>query len=862
MPEKESSKKQSLTGSFKDKKAMIRVKNNIFVLGTPGTSYLFRLLESGQLEHLYYGASLGYEHLSAEELLEEAEALSEKREFPAGNMTAYDQKDKSLSLEDLRQEYSSYGKGDIRDPFIEIIYPDGSRSSDFLFQDYSLSDEGAERSLPASYADPTDPEHGKREHLLIRLKERDRDLFLELHYLVYEDCDVICRYSRLINASDQEIRLERLMSLQLDFERDGYFMSTFTGAWAREMQREILPIRGARIVNASYAGVSSNRKNPFVMLHRETTTEEAGSCYGLNLIYSGNHYSSAEVNAFGKTRVLSGINPDGFSFLLKTGEEFEAPEAVMTYSDRGFGGMSQNMHIFVREHIVRGEWKHKARPVLLNSWEAAYFKIDEKKLLRLARAAKQAGMELFVMDDGWFGKREDDTSSLGDWTVNEKKLPHGLKGLAEKINRMGLDFGIWVEPEMINTDSDLYRANPDWALQIPGKEQSEGRNERFLDLCNPEVVDYMTECMSRVFSSANISYVKWDMNRIMSDVYSPSLPPERQGEAAHRYILGFYRLAKNLTEAFPHILFEGCAAGGCRFDLGALSYFPQIWASDDTDALERTRIQEGYSYGYPLSVLSAHVSAGINHQTLRALPLDTRFHVAAFGLLGYELNLPDLSKRELEAVKKQVELYKKWREILQNGSFYRRRMDNIHEWTCVSKDRKKAVGLLLQEQARPNQPFEQFFARGLDKEQRYHFYSLEVKRDLRDFGDLVNTVSPIHIKTGSLLHQTMAKVIEMPGETEDYKVSGRLLMQAGIKLHPAYAGSGYNERTRLFTDGSSRLYFMEAIEAEERESEEKETEIKPEVEKEEKREIKPEEEKETEKEVDEKLPEQEEEGES
>lgn len=800
---------------------MIIVKDNIFVLTTPKSSYIFRLLDSGQLEHLYYGASLGdYSHFTAEELREEAEALSEKREFPAGNMTAYDSEHLNLSLEDLRQEMSSYGKGDIRDPFIELIFLDGSRSADFLFQDYEISDKKEPfQTLPGSYSDPADQLHDRVEHLLLRLKERHTEIFLELHYYVYADCDVISRSSRLINASEQEIRLERLMSNQLDFESDGFFMSTFTGAWSREMQRESIPVKGGRIVNASFAGVSSNRKNPFVILHREDTGEEQGECYGLNLIYSGNHYSSAEVNAFGKTRFISGINPDGFSFLLKTGEEFEAPEAVMTYSAEGFSRMSQNMHCFVREHIVRGEWKHKARPVLLNSWEASYFKIDEKKLLHLAKAAKSAGMELFVMDDGWFGERKDDKRSLGDWTVNEKKLPHGLKGLADKINALGLDFGIWVEPEMINVDSALYRAHPDWALQIPGREQSEGRNERFLDLCNPEVVDYMTDCMSRLFSSANISYVKWDMNRIMSDLYSPSLPKERQGEVCHRYIMGFYQLAKNLTEAFPQILFEGCAAGGCRFDLGALCYFPQIWASDDTDALERTRIQEGYSYGYPMSTVSAHVSASPNHQTLRKLPLDTRFHVAAFGLLGYELNLPDLSKKELEAVKKQVALYKEWREILQFGSFYRGRRGRLHEWTCVSKDQKKAVGMLLQEQALPNQPFAQFFAKGLAEDSRYHFYSLEIKRDLRDFGDLVNTASPIHVKPESLLHRTLSKFVEMPGEAENSRASGRLLMKAGIKLLPAYAGSGYNERTRFFTDGSSRMYFMEAIEKKEKDEE-------------------------------------------
>jgi alpha-galactosidase len=793
---------------------MIKVTDHIFALSTNNTSYLFRLLPTGQLEHLYYGKSLWDKNLlTDEELKAEAEALSEKMEFPAGNMNSYDKEHRQISLEDLRLEYSSYGKGDIRDPFVKLIFPDGSRSVDFIYDNYEIFQEKKPlETLPGSYANPEDSLHGKVEELVIYLKERYHKLSLELHYYLYEECDVISRSARLINSSEEEIRLERLMSNQLDFETDGFIMTTFTGAWTREMEREDIPVKGARLVNASIAGVSSNRKNPFVMLYREETSENFGDCYGMNLIYSGNHYTSCEVNSYGKTRFLTGINPDGFSFLLKAGDSFEAPEAVMTYSDQGYLGMSQNMHSFVREHIVRGKWKKKARPILLNSWEAAYFKIDERKLLRLAKSAKEAGMELFVMDDGWFGNRNDDSSSLGDWEINRKKLPHGLKGLADRINTLGLDFGIWIEPEMINVDSQLYRQHPDWALQIPGREQSEGRNERFLDLTNPEVVDYITQKIKDVLSSANIAYVKWDMNRIMSDVYAPSLPAERQGEVFHRYILGFYQLAKNLTEAFPDILFEGCAAGGCRFDLGALCYFPQIWASDDTDAIERSRIQEGYSYGYPMSVLSAHVSSCPNHQTLRTTPLDTRFNIAAFGLLGYELNLPDLSKKELEAVKKQVALYKKWREVLQFGNFYRGRRDNLHEWTCVSKDKRKAVGMLLVEQGRPNHPFEQFKAKGLDEKKRYHFYSLEIKQDIRKFGDLVNSVSPVHVKPGSLLHQGLARFVEMPGETEEAIVSGRLLMQAGIKLSPAYAGSGYNEKTRYFADYSSRLYFMEALE--------------------------------------------------
>ncbi|MGN0271761.1 MAG: alpha-galactosidase, partial [Lachnospiraceae bacterium] len=526
-------------------------------------------------------------------------------------------------------------------------------------------------------------------------------LRLELLYGVFEETDVITRSARILNRTGETVTVRRLMSAQLDFDEQDFIFTTFHGAWAREMEKTSCRMTGGKLVNSSYTGTSSSRSNPFVMLEKETTTEDYGDCYGFNLIYSGNHYEAVEVHSGGKTRIVSGINPQSFSFRIEPGESFEAPEAVMSYSEKGCNGMSRNMHRFVREHIVRGVWKERLRPVLLNSWEASYFDINEKKLLSLAKAGKEAGVELFVMDDGWFGNREDDTQSLGDWEENQKKLPHGLSGLCQKIKALGLDFGIWVEPEMVNVKSRLYEEHPQWVMQIPGKLHSEGRNQRILDMGQVEVQDYIIETMSRVFSSADISYVKWDMNRIVSDYYSMALPPERQGEVAHRYVMGLYRCMKTLTQRFPDILFEGCSAGGNRFDLGILCYFPQIWASDNTDALCRVDIQNGYSYGYPMSVVSAHVSACPNHQTLRNTPLETRFHVACFGVLGYECNFSDMKKEELEEIKAQIQLYKEWREVLQKGEFYRGRNGNVIEWTCVSSNRKKAVGFLMQKLTKP-----------------------------------------------------------------------------------------------------------------------------------------------------------------
>ena len=777
---------------------MIRQLENVFVLDTNQTTYCFQVLESGHLEHLYYGKRVRIEQAS------DVKSLAEKQAFPPGNSNVYDEKYPKLSLENMRLEMSSYGKSDIREPFIEVVHADGSYTSDFLYEGMVLSQNKTPlETLPSSYE-----ENGNVQELTLLLKDRQYDLKLELHYYVFPEYDVISRSAKFINTSKERVQLKRLMSNQLDFEDYGYMLTTFNGSWAREMYRHDAMVNIGKTVNASYAGTSSNRANPFVMISRPETSEDYGICYGMNLIYSGNHYEVMEVNSHGKTRFVSGINPQSFCFVLEPEQSFEAPEAVMTFSDAGYNGMSQHMHEFVRECIVRGEWKKKVRPVLLNSWEAAYFNINETKLLKLAKAGKDAGIELFVMDDGWFGTRNNDAQSLGDWDVNKKKLPRGVKGLCDKVNALGLDFGIWVEPEMVNVNSELYRTHPEWVMEIPGKPHSEGRQQRILDFANPAVVDYITEEMTKVLSSANIQYVKWDMNRIFSDYYSQYLKPEQQGEVAHRYMMGLYQMMNTLTTRFPHILFEGCASGGNRFDLGILCYFPQIWASDDTDAIYRAKGQTGYSYGYPMSTVTAHVSACPNHQTLRMTPLATRFNVAAFGVLGYECNLCDMKKEEVEEIKEQIALYKKWREVLQFGRFYRGRSGNLHEWTCVSKDQSKAVGMIVQALVEPNSHFEQYFAKGLDADKKYHFYNIERKRHVKPFGDLVNMIAPVHVKYDSLLHKTIDKFVKMPGEVEDYTTFGDILM-SGVKLHSAFGGTGYDEHTRYFQDFESRMYFME-----------------------------------------------------
>ena len=769
-----------------------------FVLDTEKSSYAFRILPTGQPEHLYYGPRLDIRDAA------DLEPLAEKHVFAPGNTVVYDSGHGNYSLEDVCLEFSALGKGDQREPFLELTFPDGSRSPDFTYVSAEVSDTPPDLDgLPGAYR-----EDGKAERLTLTFREAGGGLTLELSYCIYAEC--ICRSAVLTNTGTAAVELDRLMSLQLDLPAAGLSVTGFYGAWSREMQRRTVNLPAGKFVLESRAGTSSSFENPFFILHDPAATEAWGECLGFHLIYSGNHYEAVEVSPFGKTRVVTGINPLGFRRTLQPGDRFTAPQAVLCRSGSGFSGLSEELHFFVGEHVIRGRWKRKPRPVLLNSWEACYFNISESRLLRLAANAKKLGAELFVMDDGWFGERSDDTRSLGDWTPNKKKLPGGVRRLAEKVRALGLDFGIWVEPEMVNTDSDLYRAHPEWAMAVPGRAHSEGRNQRILDLGNPLVQDWLLETLSGLLSGAPISYVKWDFNRVFSDAFSPSLPPERQGETAHRYILGLYRVMRLLTERFPEVLFEGCASGGNRFDLGILAFFPQIWASDNTDALCRVRTQEGYSFGYPLSTVSAHISATPNHQTLRETPLESRFHVAAFGVMGCECDPRDMTARERKQLRSDIALYKTWREVLQYGRFIRSRSGNLHEWTCVSRDGSRAVGFLFQELAEPHQPHGLFYPRGLDPERRYHFYSLEQKVDIRRFGSLINSRIPFHVRQGSWLHRLIARFVFQPGETEDYTASGSTLM-AGVQIKPAYAGTGYSDQVRYFGDFSSRLYFMEAV---------------------------------------------------
>lgn len=766
----------------------------LFVLNTSKTTYAFRVMETGHLEHLYYGRKIR---------LDSDDGIRELNEFAPGNTSIYNAENGSFSMEDIRLEISTIGKGDVREPALELINSDGSRTSDFVYSDHSIwKGKKRDEDFPGSYGEDADV-------LKVTMKDKENGISLILVYSVFEECDVITRSCELINEGSTDITIERIMSTMLDFDPGDYSFVTFNGAWAREMNKNVQKVGSVKLVNSSCGGSSSNHANPFVMLGRGAFDEDYGEVYGINLVYSGNHYTCVEKNPYGKVRLVTGINPQGFTWKLAKGESFRSPEAVMTYSASGCNTMSHGMHDFVSSHIVSGEWKDRLRPVLLNSWEASYFDISESRLLRLARRAKKAGIELFVMDDGWFKGRKDDTSSLGDWTPDPKKLPHGIKGICDKIRKLGLDFGIWVEPEMVNENSDLYRAHPDWAMKIPGKGHSAGRNQMLLDLTRTEVQDYIIDAMSSVFSSADISYVKWDYNRNFTDVYSSSLPSDRQGEVSHRYILGLYRVMNTLTKKFPHILFEGCASGGNRFDLGILSYFPQIWASDDTDAYQRAVIQNGYSYGYPQSCYTCHVSDVPNHQTLRKTPLDTRFNVALFGNTGYECNLCDLPKEEFEEIRRQTGYIKENRKLMQYGRLWR--VSSFDEgktlsWTVSSKDGSEAMSLIMHSLAMPNYSHDVLYVRGLTDDVKYHIEVRENTYDLRGFGGLVNYVAPFHVKQDGFIHRVIAKFYKMPSEKESHEMYGDAMMYAGVHIKPRFASLGYNENTRYYPDFGSRIY--------------------------------------------------------
>ena len=781
---------------------MISKKDQCFNLSTKNTTYLFNITETGHLEHLYYGKTL-------KEASVNVDALREKRSLPIGTGTAYNSDHPTLYLGNLCMEYSTTGKGDCRESSIDIEYGRGMHTLDFIVKSHRIIP-GKPRvfgGLPESYGDKN-----TCTTLEVTLKDTSLPIRLALTYTIFEDSDVITRRTTIFNDSDKIITIRNIASLQLDLDADDEWnLITFDGAWARERYMHERPLSPGIIINDSKSGTSSAEHNPCIFL-----TKADNECIGVNLVYSGNHREVVETSPFGKIRVLTGINPSTFCWELSPQDRFQSPEAVLTYSPKGMNGASQNFHHFINNHIIRGVWKFRERPVLVNNWEATYFNFTEDKLINLAKQAAELGSELFVLDDGWFGIRNDDTTSLGDWTVNTKKLPSGLAGLSLEVHRMGMMFGLWVEPEMVSIESQLYKKHPDWMVAIPGRTPSVGRNQYLLDLTRNEVRDYLFKALSEVWQLSNVNYIKWDMNRTFSDLYSANTEIHNHGEFFHRYILGLYDLLNRLTAAFPNVLFESCSSGGNRFDLGMLCYMPQTWTSDNTDALCRLSIQEGTSCGYPLSTISAHVSASPNHQTLRRSDLESRFNIASFGVLGYEMDITKLNHQQKEAIRAQISFYKAHRAILQFGTFTRIKLANSSSnqvvWAVASADKSELLVLFAQKLNPANPQSDKLIVEAVDLQATYEIFPRQQKIDIKMFGDLLNRISPVpFITEGGITQDTISKALSLDSEVEHYRVSGELLAHAGIKLNQQFGGTGYDAETRVLGDFGSRLYILKKI---------------------------------------------------
>ena len=686
-------------------------KSQTFHLFNSKISYIMGVLPNGHMGQLYFGKRI-----------HQKEDYTYLLEMVPRSMGSYVFEGKrTLSLEHVKQEYGVYGSSDYRFPAVEILQENGSRISDFCYKSHTVTDGKPKLpGLPATYTEKDE----EAQTLILTLEDKVTGIELQLLYTLFAGDGVIARSARFINRGGSAVHLLKAMSLCMDLPDCEYDWVQFSGAWARERHMKVRRLEKGIQSVGSTRGHSSHEHNPFVILKRPRTDDLQGEAIGFGLVYSGNFLAQAEVDTHDTTRVILGIHPESFDWKLEPGEEFQTPEAVMVYTDRGMNDMSQVFHRLYQKRLARGYWRDRVRPILINNWEATYMDFNEEKLLRIAETAKECGIELFVLDDGWFGARRDDTAGLGDWKANTELLPDGITGIAQKIEDMGMKFGLWFEPEMVNKNSDLYREHPDWILAVPGRSHSQGRYQHVLDFSRKEVVDYIYESMAEILGNAKVSYVKWDMNRSITECYSGALPADRQGEVFHRYILGVYDLYERLTSAFPEVLFESCASGGARFDPGLLYYAPQGWTSDDTDAVERLKIQYGTSYCYPISSIGAHVSASPNHQVMRDTPLSTRANVACFGTFGYELDLNRLSAEEQEEVKRQVEFMKRYRELLQFGTFYRLKSPfegdgNITAWMVVSEDRKKAIVGWYKILNGVNMPYMRLKLRGLDPDREY-----------------------------------------------------------------------------------------------------------------------------------------------
>ena len=688
-------------------------QDRVFYLDTPHTSYLLAVHESGMLRHLYYGKSIS--HNSQRYLGGNLEGAVSPPIASALGTGSYDR---------LAAEYPTFGLGDTRMPALCIHSADGARICEPVYLCHTMQPgKPPLEGLPSFSAGEQDADT-----LCVTLQDAVLSLRVELYYTVYRNLDLITRHARVINASDESLRLDSALSMSLDLPTRDWKVLKLTGAHAREFTIETVPLcRGTHVIE-SRSGSSSHQHNPFAALMAEGADEDTGEVLGVSIVYSGSFRIAAEVDQYDTTRIHAGINPFDFGWLLEPGEAFTTPEALLVFSSAGLTGMSYVFHQAYRMYLGKSRFRNQPRPIVLNSWEAFYFSFDEQKMLGFIESVKGLGVDIIVMDDGWFGERNNDCVSLGDWYVNHKKLPRGLTEIIGACHRNGMRFGLWVEPEMICENSDLYRAHPDWCIHVAGRPHTTSRNQLVLDLSRNDVVAYLLEALSSLLRENQISYIKWDMNRYLTNIGSPLLPPARQKEVAHRHILGVYRLMAALTERFPDVLFEGCSGGGGRFDFGILYYMPQIWTSDNSDAVCRARIQYGASMVYAPAAMTAHVSAVPNHQTGRTTTFRTRGDVASMCSFGYELDPGALSPEQRQEIALQVQRNRKIADLVIDGLYYRLLSPykaNAGAWQLVSPDKRRAFVLYVHLLTDANLPPRLLRLKGIDPKRRYRVSELD-----------------------------------------------------------------------------------------------------------------------------------------
>lgn len=749
---------------------MILVKDNLFFLKTDTFSYLFQVDAYGVLRHVHFGAPVR---------MEDAEALRVRPGLGWGSGIYWNGDDSESCVDVLPLEWSGSGRGDYRESPLEV----GEHSTDLRYVTHHIH-----RGSAAMTSGLPQPQ-GAEETLEVILEQPG--MRLRLYYSLFPTA--LTRRAVLENTGDAPLPMHKLMSASVDLPGT-FVMRTFGGGWASEMRASDTPVELGRVVNESLTGSSSNRNNPGFLLYEPGTTETDGRAFGFNLIYSGNHYASCQRSHQGLTRVMQGISPANFREILEPGAQFETPEAVACCAEHGFSELSGRMHTFVHDHIIPAYWKNRPRPVVYNSWEGCMFDFDQHRLLELADQAAKLGCELFVLDDGWFQGRDHDKAGLGDYAVNRKKLPQGIPGLAKRIRAKGMEFGLWFEPESVNPDSDLYRAHPDWALTDEFPDVL-GRNQLLLDLTRPEVRDYIVENVTAILDTAPITYVKWDMNR-----HSVAL-----GARAHAYILGLYEILRRIFLPRPQILLESCSSGGNRFDLGMLCFSPQIWASDNTDPVERLTIQENLSYLYPQSTFGAHVSASPHAQTLRATPLATRGNVAFFGCLGYELDLRHLLPVERQDIRDQIAFYQTWRHVFQFGRFCR-----IPGGWQVSDGQVTIVGVFRR--LVPAAPgYTWLRCRELDPDAVYKVTSRKTFIRVGQFGNLLKHVVPVSLNPNGTILRAVDGHYRLPDGACDLTASGAALM-SGIAQLPLFRGTGYDKNQYTQGDFGSTVYVLTKME--------------------------------------------------